>query len=99
MKITVTQSGGITGEDFIEVGHIDTSGRAPAEGERIERALTALRQALSDTGLAIGADLPEYRIDLQAEDGTRETIVVTDDMDPANPTLPPLRDLLEVISA
>ena len=99
MIIKVSQSGGFAGGDPVEIGRVDTARMDPAEAERIRQAQDRLRHALDRSSGAIGADLPEYRIEIESNDGARDTLVVSDDMDPANPTLEPLRELLLAMGA
>lgn len=97
MITKVSQSGGFAGGDAVEIGWVDTLQLPAARAERVRQAVESLRGALAESGGAIGADLPEYRIEIEESDGSRDTLIIPDDMDPANPTLKPLRDLLSAI--
>ena len=81
----------------MEIGSVDTLRLPAVRAEQVRQAVESLREALAESGGAIGADLPEYRVEIEESDGSRDTLIIPDDMDPANPTLKPLRDLLSAL--
>jgi hypothetical protein len=95
--IEIRQSGGFAGGDPVRIGQVDTAMLPAAEQARAEQ-LAALIHDPPDGTMPIGADLPEYHVELRSGDGPARTIVVPDDMDPDNPLLRSLRELLELVA-
>lgn len=97
MLIQVYQSGGFAGGEPIPLGRLDTAGLPAAEQRRVRNAIGVIEKPPEGT-VPVGADMVEYRIEV-AENGRKRTVVVADDMDPDNPLLRSVRELLEIMGS
>jgi hypothetical protein len=95
--INVYQTGGFVGADPSPLGKIDTSTLSDAEQARVAGIMRSIESPPAGT-VPMGADMIEYRIELHRDSGPDRTIVVLDDMDPNNPLVRSVRELLEIIS-
>lgn len=91
MRIQVRYGGGFAGEEVL-LRDVDTSSLPPEEAARIEEALSALERGEGET--EVGADMFEYRIDLQHE-GDQRTLRVADVGAPDSVSTPALQELLQ----
>ena len=97
MLIQVWQSGGFAGGEPIQLGRLDTSQLPPVQQKRAEQLAQAIENPATST-VPIGADMVEYRIEV-SDDGDQRTIVVADDMNPENPLLQSVHELLELVGS
>lgn len=97
MIIQIFQSGGFAGDAEVALGQLDTSALQSAEQARVMR-LTEILESPPEGTVPIGADLVEYRIEVAGNGGKKRTIVVPDDMDPHNPLLQSIRELIEIVA-
>lgn len=93
MRIQVRYGGGFAGEEVL-LHDVDTSSLSPDEAARIEEVLSALEHGQEESD--VGADMFEYRIDVQSE-GSERTLRVVDAGDPASVGTPALHELLQTL--
>jgi len=92
--VRIREAGGFAGASG-PADTLDTSTLPPAKAARVKDRIAALRRHLASGSPPIGADLPEYQIDVVDEQGKTERLVLPHD--PSEPLPEPLKALIEEV--
>ena len=82
MKIRIKSSGGIAGQEEIEIASLDTANLSTTEAEQIIQNVESI---FEQGAQVVGADLMNYRIEVEDEQGKRKELVIMDEGEPDSP--------------